>query len=78
MSGQPLWAMQIWVASAAPWSHGEVLAWTMLPRTMSGSMDLQRLGSRVVSMATVASKGSVDAWDHAGARGRVVTRALLI
>lgn len=33
-----------------------------LPSAMSGSVALQRLGSGVVSMALVATKGSTDAW----------------
>lgn len=56
------------------WGHADLGDWCchleswrlpmhkQLPRIISGSMALQRLGSEVGSMTSVASEGSVNTW----------------
>lgn len=58
-------AMLNWVAT---WSHGDI-GHGRLPRVMSGSVALQKLGYKVISMAPVATKGTVDAQDLASHLG---------
>lgn len=71
--GWPPWIMSVSEDCATPramlnwgatWSHGDI-GNGLLPRAMSGSVALQKLGSKVISMAPVVTKGSVDAQDLA-------------
>lgn len=58
-------AMLNWVAT---WSH-EDIGHGLQPRVMSGSVALQKLGSKVRSMAPVATKCTVDPQDLASHLG---------